>query len=134
MCISDYMLLFMRNSFRVILELYLGKSVEVVENAVKSVDENSGSYVRWAQRLCRTHYRLAHYTDSLYRSYEDRLVSSEWQAALRLRQHKVNCSCQACPKLVAFGDCHTPCYIVVLCEYCKYLTSMSFGSLGSLRR
>ena len=81
----------MTYSFRVILDLYLGKSVEVVESAVKGVDRSAGVYVKWAQRLCRTHYRLAHYTDSLYKGYEDRLMSSEWQAALRLRQHKVDC-------------------------------------------
>lgn len=81
-------------SFRVILDLYLRKSVEVVESAVKGVDRSAAIYVRWVQRLCRTHYRLAHYTDSLYKSYEDRLISSEWQAALRLRQHKVDRTCQ----------------------------------------
>lgn len=76
------------DSIRIILDLYLGKSVEAVESAVKGVDTASHSYVKWALRLCRTHYRLAHYTDCLYKSYEDRLMSSEWQAALRLRQHK----------------------------------------------
>ncbi|KAG0604904.1 hypothetical protein M758_9G018000 [Ceratodon purpureus] len=76
------------DSFRVILDLYLGKSVELVEGAVKGVDRSAAIYVKWAQRLCRTHYRLAQYTDNLFKSYEDRLISSEWQAALRLRQHK----------------------------------------------
>lgn len=34
-------------------------------------------------------FHLAHYADALFRSYEDRLNSSEWQAAMRLRKHKV---------------------------------------------
>ena len=85
--------LFVKYSFRVILDLYLGKSVELVEGAVKGVDRSAAIYVKWAQRLCRTHYRLAQYTDNLFKSYEDRLISSEWQAALRLRQHKVDCRC-----------------------------------------
>lgn len=40
-------------------------------------------------RKCQTCFHLAHYADALFRSHEDRLNSSEWQAALRLRKHKV---------------------------------------------
>ncbi|KAL6997151.1 non-specific serine,threonine protein kinase [Sarracenia purpurea var. burkii] len=36
----------------------------------------------------QTHFHLAHYADALYRSYEERLNSNEWQAAMRLRKHK----------------------------------------------
>ncbi|KAJ8553883.1 hypothetical protein K7X08_024561 [Anisodus acutangulus] len=36
------------------------------------------------------HFHLAHYADALFRSYEERLNSSEWQAAMRLRKHKTN--------------------------------------------
>ena len=40
-------------------------------------------------RQCRTYFHLAHYTDNLFKSYEERLSSNEWQAALRLRKYKV---------------------------------------------
>lgn len=40
-------------------------------------------------RQCQTYFDLAHYTDGLFKSYEERLSSSEWQAAMRLRKHKV---------------------------------------------
>ncbi|CAO2198608.1 unnamed protein product, partial [Urochloa humidicola] len=39
-------------------------------------------------RQCRTHFHMAHYTYSLFKSYEERLSSNEWQAALRLRKYK----------------------------------------------
>lgn len=42
-----------------------------------------------AERKSQTHFRLAHYADALFRSYEERLNSNEWQAAMRLRKHKV---------------------------------------------
>lgn len=70
------------DSSHVILENYLQRSVELSENQEKC----HGS--KWIERKSRAHYRLAHYADSLFRSYEERLTSSEWQAALRLRQHK----------------------------------------------
>lgn len=44
------------------------------------------------ERKCQSHFHLAHYTDALFRSHEERLNSSEWQAAMRLRNHKVPCS------------------------------------------
>jgi serine-protein kinase ATM len=49
----------------------------------KSVDK------RYMSRQCRTLFHLAHYTYGLFKSYEERLSSSEWQAALRLRKYKV---------------------------------------------
>lgn len=41
------------------------------------------------ERQGQTHFHLAHYADGLFRSYEERLTSSEWHAATRLRKHKV---------------------------------------------
>lgn len=41
------------------------------------------------KRRCQTHFHLAHYTDALFRSHEERLNSNEWQSAMRLRKHKV---------------------------------------------
>jgi ataxia telangiectasia mutated family protein len=81
-------------SFRVILDGYLKKAVGLV---VEASNKKNGKPMtcnseRWMQQQCRTYYRLAHYADALYRSYEHRLTSSEWQAALRLRQHKVKAS------------------------------------------
>lgn len=81
-------------SFRVILDGYLKKAVGLVVEASnkKNGKPTTCNSERWMQQQCRTYYRLAHYADALYRSYEHRLTSSEWQAALRLRQHKVNAS------------------------------------------
>ncbi|KAJ7559328.1 hypothetical protein O6H91_04G079500 [Diphasiastrum complanatum] len=64
-------------SSHTILEGYLQKAVEVAK------ETNTSS-----KQKCKTYYHLAHYTDALYRSYEDQLTSNEWQSALRLRQHK----------------------------------------------
>ncbi|URE12214.1 FATC domain [Musa troglodytarum] len=66
---------------RIILEQYLKHSVELTELS-KDPDE------KYITKQCQTYYHLAHYTDSLFQSYEERLASSEWQAALRLREHK----------------------------------------------
>ncbi|XP_072965614.1 serine/threonine-protein kinase ATM isoform X2 [Typha angustifolia] len=66
---------------RTILEQYLKHAVELTEVS-KSVDKN------FISRRCQTYFHLAHYTDGLFKSYEERLASSEWQAALRLRKHK----------------------------------------------
>ncbi|KAI3914770.1 hypothetical protein MKW98_002006 [Papaver atlanticum] len=66
---------------RTILEQYLKPAVELAEPK-KSVDK------KCIQRQCQTHFHLAHYSDALFRSYEERLFSNEWQAALRLRKHK----------------------------------------------
>lgn len=41
------------------------------------------------ERKCQTHFHLAHYADALFRNHEERLNSNEWQAAMRLRKHKV---------------------------------------------
>ncbi|KAK1320575.1 Serine/threonine-protein kinase ATM [Acorus calamus] len=66
---------------RTILEQYLKQSVKLAE-LNKNTNENSIS------RQCQMYFHLAHYTDALFRSYEERLASSEWQAAMRLRKHK----------------------------------------------
>eukprot|EP01018_Ginkgo_biloba_P024682 Gb_40159 [translate_table: standard] len=70
------------SSSRTILEHYLKRAVELAE--VK----HAGNEKKWIAKQCRTHFCLAHYTDALFRSYEDRLASREWQAALQLRRHK----------------------------------------------
>ncbi|KAK8913866.1 Serine/threonine-protein kinase ATM [Platanthera zijinensis] len=66
---------------RTILDHYLKHSVEIAETS-KRKDSTS------TLRHCQSLFQLAHYTDSLFKSYEDRLASNEWQAALRLRKHK----------------------------------------------
>ncbi|XP_078431049.1 serine/Threonine-kinase ATM-like protein isoform X2 [Wolffia australiana] len=68
-------------SSRTILEKYLKHSVKLSEKNNRT-DEKSMS------RKCKTHFNLAHYTDTLFQSYETRLTSNEWQAGLRLRKHK----------------------------------------------
>ncbi|GLJ18554.1 hypothetical protein SUGI_0330040 [Cryptomeria japonica] len=70
------------SSSRNILEQYLKPAVEIAEV------NHTINKQKWNDRQCRTHFRLAHYTDALFRSYEERLASSEWQTALRLRNHK----------------------------------------------
>ncbi|KAJ1282905.1 hypothetical protein BS78_03G087400 [Paspalum vaginatum] len=66
---------------RTIIEDYLRPSVDLTEFQ-KTTDK------RYMSRQCRTLFHLAHYTYSLFRSYEERLSSNEWQAALRLRKYK----------------------------------------------
>ncbi|KAG0493501.1 hypothetical protein HPP92_004495 [Vanilla planifolia] len=66
---------------RTILEKYLKRSVELLETG----GSNDQKYI---SRQCQTFFQLAHYTDSLFKNYEERLASNEWQAALRLRKHK----------------------------------------------
>nr|CAB3476606.1 unnamed protein product [Digitaria exilis] len=66
---------------RTIIEDYLRPSVDLTEFK-KSTDK------RYMSRQCRTHFHMAHYTYSLFKSYEERLSSNEWQAALRLRKYK----------------------------------------------
>ncbi|CAB4280796.1 unnamed protein product [Prunus armeniaca] len=66
---------------RTILEKYLKPAVSLTENQ-KAADKRS------RDRQSRTHFHLAHYADALFRSYEERLTSNEWQAAMRLRKHK----------------------------------------------
>ncbi|PRQ24322.1 putative non-specific serine/threonine protein kinase [Rosa chinensis] len=69
------------SSSRTILEKYLKPAVSLVEDQ-KATDKRS------RDRQSQTHFHLAHYADALFRSYEERLSSSEWQAAMRLRKHK----------------------------------------------
>lgn len=57
--------------------------------AVSLTENQKAADKRSRDRQSRTHFRLAHYADALFRSYEERLTSNEWQAAMRLRKHKV---------------------------------------------
>lgn len=66
---------------RTILEKYLKHAVSLAADR-KSTDKKS------IERQGQTHFHLAHYADALFRSYEERLTSNEWQAAMRLRKHK----------------------------------------------
>ncbi|KAJ1684822.1 hypothetical protein LUZ63_016212 [Rhynchospora breviuscula] len=65
---------------RTIIEQYLKQSVELTESRT--------SMGKCTTRQCQAYFHLAHYTDGLFKSYEERLASNEWQAALRLRKHK----------------------------------------------
>ncbi|GAB2269841.1 hypothetical protein Dimus_004759 [Dionaea muscipula] len=65
---------------RTILDKYLKRAVSLSKDP--KIDETS------APRFCRTQFHLAHYADALFRSHDERLNSSEWQAAMRLRKHK----------------------------------------------
>lgn len=67
---------------RTILEKYLKRAVMLAEDR-NHTDKKS------ITRQSQTHFHLAHYADALYRSYEERLNSNEWQAAMRLRKHKM---------------------------------------------
>ncbi|BAS69975.1 Os01g0106700 [Oryza sativa Japonica Group] len=66
---------------RTIIDDYLRHSVDFTE-LHKCPDK------KYKSRQCRTYFHLAHYTDGLFKSYEERLSSNEWQAALRLRKYK----------------------------------------------
>ncbi|XP_057442948.1 serine/threonine-protein kinase ATM [Lotus japonicus] len=66
---------------RTILEKYLKPAVTIAED-VNTTDKKT------MERKCQTHFHLAHYSDALFRSHEERLTSNEWQAAMRLRKHK----------------------------------------------
>ncbi|KAA8540818.1 hypothetical protein F0562_024781 [Nyssa sinensis] len=66
---------------RTILEKYLKRAVVLAEDH-KVTDKKS------IAKQSQTHFHLAHYADALFRSYEERLNSNEWQAAMRLRKHK----------------------------------------------
>jgi ataxia telangiectasia mutated family protein len=68
---------------RTILEKYLRPAVSLAE------EQSSKICKRLVDRQSQTWFHLAHYADALFKSYEERLSSSEWQAALRLRKHKV---------------------------------------------
>jgi len=64
------------------LEKYLKPAVSIAED-VNATAKNA------MKRKCQTCFHLAHYADALFRSHEERLNSNEWQAAMRLRKHKV---------------------------------------------
>lgn len=66
---------------RTILEKYLKHAVALAE------DCTARGKVSTTKRS-QMHFHLAHYADALFRNYEERLNSSEWQAAMRLRKHK----------------------------------------------
>lgn len=66
---------------RTILEQYLKHAVGLAKR-----DKNPDK--KCLARQCQTHFHLAHYADALFRSYEERLNSNEWQSAMRLRKHK----------------------------------------------
>ncbi|EXB87890.1 Serine/threonine-protein kinase ATM [Morus notabilis] len=66
---------------RTILEKYLKPAVSFAENE-RTMNKKS------IERQGQAHFHLAHYADALFRSYEERLTSSEWHAATRLRKHK----------------------------------------------
>ncbi|XP_038683516.1 serine/threonine-protein kinase ATM isoform X2 [Tripterygium wilfordii] len=66
---------------RTILENYLKPAVSLAEDH-NSVDK------RAIERQSQAQFHLAHYADALFRSYEERLTSNEWQSAICLREHK----------------------------------------------
>lgn len=66
---------------RTILEKYLKHAVTLAEDCMARGKVST-------TKRSQMHFHLAHYADALFRSYEERLNSSEWQAAMRLRKHK----------------------------------------------
>ncbi|EPS70319.1 hypothetical protein M569_04441, partial [Genlisea aurea] len=66
---------------RIILEKYLKHAVNLADNC-QTVNKLS------TEKRNQMHFHLAHYADLLFRSHEERLCSSEWQVAMRLRKHK----------------------------------------------
>ncbi|XP_008453086.1 serine/threonine-protein kinase ATM isoform X2 [Cucumis melo] len=66
---------------RTILEKYLKPAVSLAEGQ-EFLNKKS------LERQSQTNFHLAHYADALFRSYEERLNSNEWQAAMHLRKHK----------------------------------------------
>lgn len=76
-----YVMFAMKFSSRTIFEKYLKPAV--------SLAEGQTSNKKSAERQSQAHFHLAHYADALFKSYEERLNSNEWQAAMRLRKHKV---------------------------------------------
>ncbi|KAF8094951.1 hypothetical protein N665_0348s0034 [Sinapis alba] len=67
---------------RTILDKYLKPAVSLAKNPSSEISK------RLVDRQSQTWFHLAHYADALFKSYEERLSSSEWQAAMRLRKHK----------------------------------------------
>ena len=74
-------------SSKTILGKYLKPVVSLAED-LKMTNKKS------IERQSQTHFHLVHYADAPFRSYEDRLTSNVWQAAMRLRKHKVSDACQ----------------------------------------
>ncbi|GAQ86367.1 Protein kinase ATM/Tel1 [Klebsormidium nitens] len=68
-------------SSRVILDDYL---LEAAGLYMKPGPKGPG----WKERRARTYFRCAHYADTLYRNYELRTKSAEYQAAAHLRRLK----------------------------------------------
>lgn len=57
--------------------------------AVSLAENQKTTDKKFTEKHSQTHFQLAHYADALFRSCEERLSSNEWQAATRLRKHKV---------------------------------------------
>lgn len=70
------------SSSRTILEKYLKRAVVLAEDRMATGKKTIA-------RQSQTHFHLAHYADVLFKGHEERLNSNEWQAAMRLRKHKV---------------------------------------------
>ncbi|KAL3529546.1 hypothetical protein ACH5RR_008868 [Cinchona calisaya] len=66
---------------RTVLDKYLKHAVSLADN-LKATDMKS------IAKQCQMHFHLSHYADALYRTFEERLNSNEWQAAMRLRKLK----------------------------------------------
>ncbi|GER56830.1 serine/threonine-protein kinase ATM [Striga asiatica] len=65
---------------RTILEKYLKQAVNLAE------DNNTNKLSK--EKRNQMHFHLAHYSDALFRSHEERLYSNEWKVALQLRELK----------------------------------------------
>ncbi|CAA0826719.1 ataxia-telangiectasia mutated, partial [Striga hermonthica] len=66
---------------RTILDKYLKQAVNLAEDQ-KTTDKLS------KEKRNQMHFHLAHYSDALFRSHEERLCSNEWKVALQLRELK----------------------------------------------
>ncbi|KAG8053690.1 hypothetical protein GUJ93_ZPchr0001g32148 [Zizania palustris] len=99
---------------RTIIEDYLRHSVDLAESH-KCSDKN------YKSRQCRTYFHLAHYTDGLFKSYEERLSSNEWQAALRLRKYKTRELETLCKRLKSSSKGEKTDYSVKIQELQKQL-------------
>ncbi|KAL6493547.1 hypothetical protein OROGR_032326 [Orobanche gracilis] len=66
---------------RTILEKYLKRAVNLAEDCM-IIDKLS------IEKRNQMHFHLAHYSDALFRSHEERLSSNEWKVALQLRELK----------------------------------------------
>lgn len=81
----------MFSSSQVILDQYLDRSVELMRESLSKEREDAKflSKKPFMTRMCSVHFRLAHYSDALYKSHSERLNSPEWAAAQSVQQHKV---------------------------------------------